>query len=147
MKTYVIIVSERFPNYHRRAGELTNFPSLITREKKLHTIRGNYKLWAQRFEQIEKGAAFLSVRVWTGKPYKSKQQELARFHKKQEIGIQKADFSYDYSSNVLIDGKEFSALRQLAKNDGLRLSDFEDWFKNHNLSEPMAIIHFTNLRY
>jgi hypothetical protein len=36
---------------------------------------------------------------------------------------------------------------ELSKNDGLSLPDFKAWFKNYDLSEPMAIIHFTKFRY
>ena len=37
----------------------------------------------------------------------------------------------------------------LAENDGLTLADWEAWFSNpkYDLSEPMAIIHFTKFRY
>ena len=36
---------------------------------------------------------------------------------------------------------------QLAKNDGLSLEEFKEWFKGYDLSQPMAIIHFTRFRY
>lgn len=39
------------------------------------------------------------------------------------------------------------ALTALAKNDGLSLEDFKAWFKNYDLSEPLAIIQFTKFRY
>lgn len=35
----------------------------------------------------------------------------------------------------------------LAKNDGLSLEDWIEWFKSYDLSEPMAVIHFTSFRY
>ncbi len=35
----------------------------------------------------------------------------------------------------------------LARNDGLSLEDWEAWFKDYDLSKPMAIIHFTPFRY
>ena len=38
-------------------------------------------------------------------------------------------------------------LIDLAKNDGLSLDDFKAWFKSYDLSQPMAIIHFTSFRY
>jgi len=38
-------------------------------------------------------------------------------------------------------------IRTLAKNDGLSLQDFKDWFKGYDFSKPMAIIHFTRFRY
>jgi len=48
--------------------------------------------------------------------------------------------------DVFVDGKYVNYL-QLANNDGLSAEDFEAWFKGYNLSEPMAIIHFTEFRY
>ena len=38
-------------------------------------------------------------------------------------------------------------LNELAKNDGLTLPDFKEWFYKYDLSTPMAIIHFTKFRY
>ena len=38
-------------------------------------------------------------------------------------------------------------LENLAKNDGLSIDDFKDWFKNYDLRKPMAIIQFTEFRY
>ena len=35
----------------------------------------------------------------------------------------------------------------LAANDGLSTNDWLDWFKNYDLTKPMAIIHFTKFRY
>ena len=39
---------------------------------KLHTIRANYPLWEKRIKDIQEGHAVLSVRQWSGKPYRSK---------------------------------------------------------------------------
>ena len=35
----------------------------------------------------------------------------------------------------------------LAENDGLSFENWADWFKDYDLKQPMAIIHFTNFRY
>jgi len=32
-------------------------------------------------------------------------------------------------------------------NDGLSFDDWLDWFKDYDLTKPMAIIHFTPMRY
>lgn len=154
MKTYVLIVSERFPKTHKRAGEQTNFTGKIYSTNcklpfppyspKIHTIRGNYDLWRKRFDQIEAGKAILSVRVWSGLPYKSKQQEIFKFDATRKIGIQKLE---DPSNFVFapINGKAIN-WETIAKNDGLSFDDFCDWFKVRN-NKPMAIIHFTEFRY
>ena len=52
--------------------------------------------------------------------------------------------------NFLIDGKwDKGNIFMLAENDGLTFADWKAWFSNpkYDLSEPMAIIHFTKFRY
>lgn len=149
MKTYVITLSHTFPKTHSKAGEPTYFPVLF-RKKKIHTIRANYPFWARRFEQIEKGNACLSVRMWTGKPYRSPQHELARLTKDDGIGIERLDFYHDRDRNILkflTVGGAFPDIEDVAKNDGLTLEEWKEWFKNYNLDQPLAVIHFTNFRY
>jgi hypothetical protein len=148
-KTYVITLSKTFPTTHPRAGEPTNFAENLGKTK-LHTIRGNYELWEKRFKQIDAGEACLSIRQWAGKPYASKQVEIANLKKEDGIGIQKLDFYHGSTTDSLfyptIDGKP-SDSTELAKNDGISISDWVSWFKGADLSKSMAIIHFTNFRY
>ncbi len=140
MKKYVLIVSERFPTIHKRAGEDTNFIQQIKDGVKKHTIRGNYDLWKKRIDEIQAGEAYLSVRIWTGKPYNSKQKEILQL---TEVGIQKLDYHHFCYS---LDGSEsLLTTYKLATNDGLSLDDFSEWFKKAKY--PMAIIHFTDFRY
>jgi hypothetical protein len=147
MKKYVLTVSHSFPKTHKRAGEPTNFPIAIKKSEKLHTIRGNYELWEKRFKQIEAGEACLSVRLWEGKPYNSKQFEICRLDKSHGIGVQKIEIGESLHFASTIDGKKFGKTWEISKNDGLSLDDFEEWFKDYDLTKPMAIIHFTNFRY
>lgn len=117
---------------------------------KLHTIRANYPLWAKRFEQINRGEACLSIRLWTGKPYASKQVEIARLTKEDGIGIQKLTFdNNDIEAFNLpeINDDHTWQLEDIAENDGLDIFSWLDWFKDYDLSQPMAIIHFTKFRY
>ena len=88
MKTYILMLSKSFPAQHPRKGEPTGFREAF-RKTKLHTLRANYALWAKRFEEIAAGKACLSVRQWTGAPYRSKQKELARLTREDGIGIQR----------------------------------------------------------
>lgn len=142
-KTYVLTVSETFPSYHKRKGENTNFVQLINEGKKIHTIRGNYKLWKKRASVINSGKAILSIRVWTGKPYQSKQREAAI---RTKIEVQRIQF--DRLLGIFIDEYDSDIqLDDLAKNDGLSLSDFKEWFKETPLDEGLAIIHFTDFKY
>ena len=160
MKTYVITLSQVFPTTHPKAGIPTGFEHKLQAaingwsdhaHLKLHTIRANYPLWAKRFEQIERGEAYLSVRQWSGKPYASKQVEIARLTKEDGIGLQKLIYKKENRlspARYTIEDCEIDT-RMLAENDGLTLADWEAWFSNprYDLSEPMAIIHFTKFRY
>lgn len=164
MKTYVLTVSRTFPKTHKRAGQQTWFVEKINEArmpisdepimgKKIHTIRANYDLWKKRIDEVNAGNAILSLRYWTGKPYNSKQQEFLQLTNDDGISVQKLSFfesdiycPYVYglngSSNEPVDD-----VRDIAKNDGLSIDDFEAWFKGYDISKPMAIIHFSKFRY
>lgn len=154
MKTYVLTVSQKFPKYHQLAGDQTDFENSIFNglygvgiDKKIHTMRQNYDLWAKRFKKINKGEAQLSLRKWSGKPYASKQEVITNLTKNDGIGLEKLDFTLlgwfvnDIDSDY--DIKDF------ARNDGLSQGDWYNWFKDTIKidMEPLAIIHFTSFRY
>lgn len=142
--TYVITISTLFPKKHPRVGEPTNFPLSIKHYDKIHTIRNNYWLWKKRFEKIDRGEACLSVRIWLGRPYFSKQPEIFNYRKSRGIGLEKLE-NPDNMLFASINGSQVD-WETVAKNDGLSFVDFCDWFKVRN-NEPMAVIHFTNFRY
>lgn len=168
MKTYVITLSKRFPAGHNRAGDLTFFHEALSNAlhnteatlvvddeedistqifvRKIHTIRANYPLWAKRIAEIERGEACLSIRQWTGKPYHSKQVEIARLTKEDGVGIQRLEFVNGKLGLPRI-GIVYQRKNEIALNDGLSFEDWENWFKNYDLAQPMAIIHFTKFRY
>ena len=147
MITYVLTVSEFFPKTHIKGGLPTGFINSIINNTKKHTIRGNYDLWAKRFDKINRCEACLSIRYWSGKPYNSPQIEVFKLDKTDDIGIQKILFD-DYLYSCLIDGKRFSVSSEcIAENDGLTPSDFEQWFKGYDFNKEMAIIQFTEFRY
>jgi len=155
--TYVLTISEFFPKTHNKAVLPTGFIDRISNKTKIHTIRGNYKLWKKRFKKINNGEAVLVLKIWIGKPYGkgSTNKEVFRFTKEDGIGLQKLIFSEKLmTSYECIQKKDerifvpiISTISTLAKNDGLTTEDFKQWFQNYNLDEPMAIIHFTNFRY
>lgn len=169
MKTYVLTLSKVFPSTHAHAGQLTDFKTAFNNARlcakcqekpkgmcmgecvvgyiKRHTIRANYDLWKKRFEQIAAGEACLSVRQWTGSPYRTKQVEIARLTREDGIGIQRLDFANLYGCDRYIVDCYDVALSHLATNDGLSIDDWLEWFKNYDLSKPLAIIHFTKFRY
>ncbi len=164
-KTYVITLSQVFPVTHIRKGEPTGFKDKFLAAikqvegewLKLHTIRANYELWKKRFDEITAGKACLAIRQWTGRPYKSKQVELARLTREDGIGLQELYFPSNCLRYARVDTKthfftidteyEECHFKTLAYNDGLSFEDWHEWFKKYNLSKPLAIIHFTSFRY
>lgn len=118
---------------------------------KLHTIRANYPLWEKRIKEVQAGRAVLSIRQWTGKPYRSKQVEIARLTADDSVSIQKLSFDKDKDGvpslkYFNINGKYIDR-EILANNDGLSKEDWQEWFRSYDLSKPMVIIHFTKFRY
>lgn len=154
MKTYVLTLSHSFPANHAMHGKPTYFrekflgtPGML---RKLHTIRANYLLWAKRIADVQRGEAVLSIRQWMGRPYMSKQTTIATLTAKDGVGLQQlTDIdtnAYCFYPNVRIDKRDIDKVL-VAKNDGLSLDDWREWFKDYDLSQPMAIIHFTPFRY
>lgn len=157
-KTYVITLSRVFPAKHSKAGEPTKFRDAFNAGQvfnrgseclyvrpKLHTIRANYPFWEKRIKEVQEGNAVLSVRQWTGKPYRSKQIEIARLTAANGVGIQKLELTNDFTECIV--GDHRYSYVSVAKNDGLHPADWLDWFSCYDLSKPMAIIHFTKFRY
>lgn len=142
---YVLIVSRYFPKNEYFNGKQTDFVTKIKMGTKEHTLRDNYKLWAKRFEKIDKGLAYLSLRFWENEPYRSKQIEFRKLFKTDGISIEKITFNKDWlvdDKDILLDEKK------LARNDGLSLSDFNEWFKKDiGTGNEKAIIRFTPNRY
>ena len=145
MKTYVITLSRNFLAYHKRAGEETHFKEKFQSGEKLHTIRANYPLWERRIKEVQDGRAILSIRQWTGKPYRSKQVEIATLTAESGVGIQLMKLTNDFAE-CIVDDHHHSYVA-VAMNDGLHPTDWIDWFSSYHFSKPMAIIHFTKFRY
>jgi len=172
IKIYRMPISRVFPATHPKKGEETYFyykiknatedrigfccydyrgDEIFVSQKKIHTIRQDYQLWKKRIDEVNAGNAVLVIYEWKGKPYRSKTNEIFRFDKDGGIGVQKLIFQQSSLNfpRVIRDDNAVVALNPtvLSKNDGISLQDFKDWFKGYDLSEPMAIIHFTKFRY
>ena len=176
IKRYRLGVSRNFPTTHPKKGQNTWFREQIMlslkpeldsfkkigiglyeycTDKKLHTCRANYPLWEKRMKEVQEGRAVIELFYWEDKPYNSKQIVFAVLDKDSGCGVQELDMSIFLSHSMgFINLKEltFSGskeidIKTLAKNDGLSLEDFKAWFKGYNLSDSMAIIHFTSFRY
>lgn len=169
-KKIIITLSRVFPTTHSKAGKPTHFRekvikgqdnySCIYREfwdratPKIHTIRANYDRWAHNIAKVNEGRFYLSLREWSSKPYNSKQVEIVQLH--DPIGIQRIELKYHAENDTItakIDGREWidADCYKLAKNDGLTVEEFKEWFfgKNPKCDTTFtgAIIHFTKFRY
>ncbi len=126
--------------------------------KKLHTMRANYPLWEKRIKKVIDGQAVIELFYWTKSPYNSKKDGSKQcvfmvLDKDSDLGIQKAERITDLTMCVTPSAYEGFPLgmpvniTELAKNDGLSIENFTDWFKKYDMSKPMALIHFTSFRY
>jgi len=148
MKTHVLILSQTFPKGHPDEGKPTRFGASVVQQVKIHTIRNGFEDWTRKISEVLSGEAVLSVRVWEGKPYRSKQMEILCLDKNSGIGIQKLH-SFDEDTAYFVGDKGNVLpvpLQELANNDGLSMNEWKGWFVN-NSKLPLAIIHFTNFRY
>lgn len=138
----VLTVSRFFPAYHPRKGEPTYFVEKILRGlyelrdtvkpmmdmdvwancvPKRHTIRESYR-WRE--------GEWVSLRVWSDKPYKSKQIEFAQIQLKQVIPVTIFNVRGEMSLKISGEDKPSELIETVAKNDGLTLEDFKAWFKS-----------------
>lgn len=150
-KKIIITLSRLFPVTHSRRGQPTDFASKLASGEKIHTIRKNYHQWQHNAEKMEQGNYVLSIRQWSGKPYNSPQVEIAQ--RSNPIGVQPIELRYHADNDTIsatIDGREFD-WSTIAKNDGLSVQDFKEWFFGKDPKEDKVfkggIIHFTDLRY
>jgi hypothetical protein len=143
----VITFSRNFPATHPRKGEPTHFVEKIVKglnqiqppqdisspfieemyyivDPKHHTIRAGNR-W--------KEGEYFSPRVWSDKPYASKQIQFA-----QPIQIKKI-WSFDIVRGYMFINRKCygkfhpfnTVLQQLAKNDGLTVIEMVQWFSVH----------------
>lgn len=166
MTTYVLILSTTFPAGHSQSGKKTFFKEGIINgingniEKneyqhyKIHTIRANYELWHKRIGKVRRGEAIISVRQWTGKPYRSSQVEILKITKDNNPGTQQIFMTYHpvFGYEVSVNTKELFGKQErekLAENDGLSINEFSDWFFKRGKLDGFSgvIIHFTGFRY
>jgi len=163
---YRLSIARTFPAHHPRKGEETGFSKAITTAlydnrglwsvpHKIHTLRKNYDLWAERFKKIDAGEAVLELYEWTGKPYKSTTRTLCQLGRDDGIGLQKIQIERTGHLGrlipIILKGNKIRSIdgMSLLENDGLNVKDFIDWFelKPGEITEPLAIIQFTKFRY
>jgi hypothetical protein len=150
-----IIFSTQFPKIHPRVGEPTDFVAKIWRSyfdffeindilchlipKKepdilFEFLPSDIQFFENLFpkgQTIRKGQRwvkgdFFNAKIWAGKPYKSKQVSIL-----ESLRILKVyHFERDMLGIFFLEGKalETDIVEVIAKNDGLSLQDFMDWF-------------------
>lgn len=161
----VITFSRTFPAYHPRKGDPTYFVEKFWESIGLpgkeycfnlpdeyqNLLRSDSKSVWPKFHTIRSGFRWgagdkFSPRVWSGKPYQSKQIIIA-----PDIEIKKIwHFEKDpIGKNFILNGIEKSpdSLLEIAKNDGLELSDLLLWFKYPNPFSGQIICWNENISY
>lgn len=161
----VLICSRHFPKWHPKAGQPTYFveqilSSILPRPLSvgLHEFPAAARGYINDFmvidglqknHTIRPGSRFkvgemVSLRIWSDKPYRSKQIEFAQVEVKKVWSIEINNRFGAASFEVVINGVIYSQLHygndkdvnkpgliMLAKNDGLELDDFTSWFEMH----------------
>lgn len=151
----VITFSTVFPAYHPKKGRPTFFvqnfwrsigffpipePKLSQYAKDLMLFKDAINLGTEKHHTIRSGKRFkagdyFSPRIWSGKPYNSKQIILApdvKIKKVWEIEMFEAHpmgqktFPTTFINNKQVRDTLMEA--ELAQNDGLYVGDLEDWF-------------------
>lgn len=140
----VLTFSRHFPKGHPRAGQPTHFVEKIeacladiipgwemSKSFTLHEWEPYYSCTMPKHHTIRAGSRFkvgdmVSLRVWSGAPYRSKQVEFAQVEVKKTWDIEIN--AYWWIGYRIIEHDEVIAL---AKNDGLSYEDFIAWFAIH----------------
>ena len=101
---------------------INDFVLLAGEQSKHHTIRAG-----SRF----KPGDMASLRVWSDKPYRSKQIEFAQVEVKKtwQVEIYTGELIFEVRIDEMSQSLEGQEI--VAKNDGLELIDFVNWFKIH----------------
>lgn len=145
MKKHVITLSKVFLSGHAKAGQPTNFRDKFLRGEKIHTIRADEKrYWEKAIREVQEGKAILSVREWSGQPYKSKQETIKDLTAKDgvccvPVFIRNPRVTFENNPG----GINFVSI--VSKNDGLSDVDFWEWFKT--AKGRFLLIHFNKYRY
>lgn len=153
MKKYIIILSKTFLKGHPKEGQPTNFREKFLKGEKIHTIRGNYELWAKRIKEVQEGKAILSIRYWSDKAYRSKQIIIKDLTCDDGVGIQRTYLDIHDSKDatnirMLVNDEEIETISKVAANDGLNLTDFSKWFFPEQTGcFDGCVIHLTKFRY
>lgn len=156
----VVILSKDIFARGKKASAPSFFERKVKNGSKRHTVRANFDYWKQKIERLKEQGGTLSLRQWSGKPYRSSQETIleipASMVEVQRLSLvrlqtetKKGTF---YSFLAKIDGTRYP-LETIARNDGLTEEEFTEWFNPFfdevEYATPLAfaVIHFTTFRY
>lgn len=152
----VITFSTKFPSYHPKAGQETNFiqkfwtsisvplpvsvDAIALEDEAWKLLQHD---WTPKHHTIRAGSRWkvgdkFSPRIWSGKPYNSKQLILADDVEIKniydfEIKTAYKDLPLDYETDIIINHRFYhtdsSIMKIIAQNDGLSLAELLQWFK------------------
>jgi hypothetical protein len=167
--TKVITFSRVFPKSHPDFGKPTEFKDKIQlglgKASLVNLSRKYQKLPAPKFHTIRKGHRWkvgdkFSPREWSDKPYCSKQNVLGDDLEITKIWKFAVDLEYDFSLSWWISDEDSNhekmklidryQLIEIARNDGLTLSQFINWFsktKNFKSFEGQIICWNESIKY
>ena len=143
----MLVLSTVFGRGHKRVGQPTHFVESMQAGTKLHTIRANTELWRRRAAKIDAGEMELSIRVWSGRPYRSQQVEVARLTQLHVQSIEAVMGATDALPRVWIDGQEVADVEQVARNEGLELADWVGLFLKRTNHYEGVVLQFGSFRY
>ena len=125
------------------SDEIKPFADLLIYHGILH--KGGEKRHTIRFGRRWKDGDMASLRVWSGKPYNSKQIAIA-----PDVRLRVVNIIVDYKIGFIykeFNGSGFKTLDPniLAINDGLTFEDFSEWFefkkhKGKNIAKEAQIL-------
>lgn len=147
------MMAKTYPSTHPKRKLPTGFETLLKSGRKIHTIRGNVDKWILVKEKLQMSKYYLSLRQWTGLPYRSVQHEILYTELRSIQTISMTYFPAFDDLCIKIDGNLFplSRYRELANNDGMSLTDFKHYFFQEDGENCQifngAILHFTDLIY
>ncbi len=139
----IILFSRYFPAYHPKAGQPTYFVEKVLNGLLVLGIDRNVADWPidfyksynlniddLKYHTIRAGHRFkvgdkFSPRVWSGKPYRSKQIIIAPDCLVESVWdfVKRGD---QYFVNGIF--RKFHTMERVAQNDGLSWGDFVQWF-------------------
>lgn len=155
-----IMCSRTFPKEHPKSGQPTGFVEKVWNSfrREDFSLPESFNQWVKNFPflgneylnavhkasvtdckhtTIRAGSRFkpgdmISLRVWSGAPYRSKQIEFAQVEVKKTWGVE--IYIKDEELAITIINEPYFHIADnaiVANNDGLHLDDFTDWFKIH----------------